>query len=262
MKELDKIHYNWNFITNAVFKVDFPKVLELSLSNPPSRFQEKIGDRFPILEEKPGKFFEVAIPKEIKKEDIIVKQEEIGKWDFYNKERSKSVVVTPEWIALEYFKYDSFDEFDSDIEFVFQTFFDIYGVIKIAKRVGMRYINQIKLQSGDPLDWNNLINPALVAVTRDFIKKERKDDVKKSMHMVIIKEKDCEVKFQFGLFNSEYPNTISRKEFALDYDCAIREEIEVHEVFERAKQFNYIIGNWFEYSIEEGLRSIMKGEKK
>jgi len=35
---------------------------------------------------------------------------------------------------------------------------------------------------------------------------------------------DYFIRFQYGWFNSEYPNPIARKEFLLDYDCSSTNE--------------------------------------
>ncbi len=77
------------------------------------------------------------------------------------------------------------------------------------------------------------------------------------MHYLELKEEGYNLKFQFGLFNSEYPNPISRKEFVLDYDCSTNEETDILEIFDKAKEFNKKIHEWFEKSIQDGLRDIM-----
>ena len=136
-----KIHYSSNFLTNVIFKIDFPKVLELGVGKAPFEFQNKIKDRFPVLEETPGKFVEFAVPKTVK-DDLKITQEEVTKWDFYNKERTKAIVVTPNFISLEYLNYyNSFDEFLGDIDYGVKLFFDMYDVIKVINRMGLRYIN-------------------------------------------------------------------------------------------------------------------------
>ncbi len=263
MVESVNASYISNFLTNVIFKVDFPKVLGLGISAPPVEFQEKIKDMFPNLEEKPGKFIEVAVPKASSGGEIQVVQEELIKWDFINKERTKTVVVTQDFISLEYSRYKTFDEFSHDIESAIRPFFDLYNVIKVVNRIGLRYINQIKIPSGDPFDWNDLINPSMFSVVREFVKGEYKKNVKRCVQSLDIKEKDSDIRLRFGMFNSEYPNPIARKEFVLDYDCYLREELDVHEVFDRVKALHFNIKHWFEESIQEGLREIMRrGEVK
>ncbi|MEN4007279.1 MAG: TIGR04255 family protein [Methanobacteriaceae archaeon] len=79
------------------------------------------------------------------------------------------------------------------------------------------------------------------------------------MHSTIIevREDDYLLRFQFGLYNTEYPSPIARKEFVLDYDCYIEGEIDILELFKRSDECNKIIYSWFERSIQDELRKEM-----
>ncbi len=248
--------YKTNFLTNVVFKVDFPKILELNEQNPPAKLQEKIREKFPDLKEIKKQY--IKFDTKLTGENVEVKQEKTISWKFSNKEKTKNVFVDSEFIYLEYNKYTKFQEFLEDIKFIISIFFEIYPV-KISKRIGLRYVNQIKLPEGDPLDWNGLINESLFDVTNRFI--DEKDNLRRSMHSLEIKENEHNLRFQFGSFNSEYPNTIARKEFVLDYDCYTVEETDITDVSIKAKEFHEIISKWFEKSILDGLRDKMKSDK-
>ena len=208
--------YKSNFLTNVIFRVDFPPILSLDSRNPPTKFQSEIKDSFPILEPKPGKLYEIEISQEVPK----VVETKVTRWQFFNKEKTKVVDVASNAIILEYFVYRNFKEFFNDVDLVFNKFFNIYDVVKISNRIGLRYINQVKIEKGNPFDWENLINPELVLVNRDFISSIK--DIKKSMNLLEFQTQVCNLKFQFGMFNSEYPNQIALKEFALYYDCSIK----------------------------------------
>lgn len=244
--------YSSNFLTHAILRVEFPQILGLDKTNPPVKLQNEIKDIFPILEEKSGKFIEFKIDKE---EPARVSETELVRWHFYDKEKTKVVEVSPTWVTVEYFKYKDFKDYSECYEWVFRKFFDIYNVVTISNRLGLRYINEIKIEKGNPFDWKNIINNELVCIERDFI--EQKQDVKKSMHMLEAKVEGYDLKFQFGMFNSEYPNPIARKEFVLDYDCVLREEIDINEIYGKAIESKKIISAWFERSIGEELRKIM-----
>lgn len=255
-EEIDMNNYKSNFLTNVIFRVDFPKILGLDSKNPPTQFQSEVKDKFPILETKLGK----SVQLKISKEPVNVVETEVLRWQFFNKGKTRVVDVASDAITLEYFVYRNFKEFLDDIEWVFNKFFSIYDVVRICNRVGLRYINQVKIEKGDPFDWNNLINPDLVFVNQDLI--ENKESVKKSMHLLELKTTVCDLKFQFGIFNSEYPNPIARKEFVLDYDCILKEELEIGEVYGKVKAFNDVITSWFEKSIRDGLRDILGKEEQ
>lgn len=247
--------YKSNFLTNVIFRVDFPPILSLDSRNPPTRFQCEIKDSFPILEPKPGKLYEFEITKELAK----VVTSKVARWQFFNKERTKVVDVGSDAIILEYFVYRHFKEFFNDVDLVFKKFFNIYDVVKICNRIGLRYINQVKIEKGDPFDWEDLINPELVLVNRGFISSIK--GIKKCMNLLEFQTQVCNVKFQFGMFNSEYPNPIALKEFALDYDCSLKEELEIGETYGKVKDFNDVATYFFEMSIGDKLRKIMSKVK-
>ena len=77
------------------------------------------------------------------------------------------------------------------------------------------------------------------------------------MNLLEFQTQVCNLKFQFGMFNSEYPNPIALKEFALDYDCSLKEELEIGEVYGKVKEFHNVATYWFEKSIGDELRKIM-----
>ena len=247
--------YKKNFLTNVIFKLDFQKILELNEKNPPSEFQKKIADKFPITNELRNKLLEFETKKET--EDVSVKQERTLSWEFMNKEKTKKVIVDSQFLIVEFLKYTTFEEFFQDIKFILGIFSELYCV-KISKRIGLRYINQINIPSGDPLDWNLLINKDLFGLTKNFL--SDKDPILRSMHLLEVKQESYTLRFQFGLFNSEYPNPIARKEFVLDYDCFSVEEKETSDIFSRIEEYHAVIRNLFEKSIMENLIKIMNGE--
>ena len=242
--------YKSNFLTNVIFRIDFPKILGLDKEKPPAEFQEKISDRFPISKEVEGKILDVlAAP-----DTISFKQERTVEWEFFNKEKTKRVHIASNFLYVEYHKFNNFGELQEDMRFIFELFLELYPV-KIVNSIGLRFINQINLESGDPMNWDNLIHPSLFSITQDFTSDE--DEVLRSMHLLDIKENEKKLRLQFGISNSEYPNPIARKEFILDYDCRINEELETSEVYRKGREFYGIIDKWFEKSIENGLREIM-----
>jgi len=247
--------YKKNFITNVILRIDFPKILKLSEKKPPSELQNIIIDKFPILEEKRQSKIDTKIMKD---STVDVKSTIIVSWSFLNREKSINIFINPEYLTIEFYKYKNFTECFKNIKYIINNFIKLYP-IKIINRVGLRYINKINLATGEPLDWNNLIHPSLFSVSREFI--NNKDSLLKSMHLLEFNEKEYRFRFQFGLFNSEYPNPITRKEFILDYDCMTTEEIEVSETLDKVKEFNLIITTWFEKSILDGLRKEMEDVK-
>lgn len=134
-------------------------------------------------------------------------------------------------------------------------FRDIYPSNRI-NGLGFRFVNQIDLKPPrKPLNWKGLIKPELTSVLDSFVVDT--NNISRSLQFLEFNEEDHRLRFQFGLFNSEYPNLISKKEFLLDYDCVTIGELSVNDITKITKQFHEIIYDLFEASIDEGLKELM-----
>jgi len=252
--EPQKTIYKRNFITNVIFRIDYPKILNLSEKNPPSKFQDTIIKRFPQIKENRQSKIKTEI---VKDSTFNINAESSVSWSFLNREKTIKTTIDSDYLIIEYFRYKNFTEFFKTIKYILDNFMKLYN-IKIVNRLGLRYINQIKIDTGNPLDWDNLIAPSLFSVSKDFVKESDRNSISRSMHLLEINEEKNKLVFQYGMHNSEYPNPINRKEFILDYDCISKEEIEKVEIFNTIKIFNTIISKWFELSIMDGLRKEME----
>jgi uncharacterized protein (TIGR04255 family) len=253
--ELKVENYTKNFITNVIFRIDFPEVSKINQSQPPSEFIDKLKEKFPIYNQLKGESFEL----ESKTNTRTIKQKEKIAWRLTNSEKNKIVMIDPAYLTFETFKYTNFDDFIEDIKFIFTNFFLLYPV-EYANRIGLRYINQIKWHiKGNPFDWTNLLNSNLYSIPKNFISES--DSIQRAMNVLEIEEDDYYLRFQFGLFNSEFPNPIARKEFVLDYDCYTEDQVDTSEIYKKVEEFNKIIYKWFERSIDIELRSYMRDNK-
>jgi uncharacterized protein (TIGR04255 family) len=252
LEEQNVKKYKSNYLTNVIFRVDFPKILDLDLKKPTAEFQKRIYKKYPLVKEIGIDSVELNFQEE---GDVRTTKEKGRAWEFSNKESTKKLFIAPDHFFIEYLEYEHFKELLKDIELIYDAFTELYHV-EIAIRIGLRYINEIEIKEGYAFDWSNLINQSLYSLTRDFTSKDEK--VLRSMHLLEVLEKDYNLKFQFGFANSEYPNPIARKEFVLDYDCSTTQNTDISELIKIAKEFNLIIYNWFERSIEEDLRKKME----
>jgi len=242
--------YQRNFLTNVILEIKIPKILELVKEKPPSDFQKKIVDYFPSINEFKGEFFKFT--------QRSMKQEKRTGWEFINKEKKMRIFFEPETIEIEFRKYSTFEDFIKIVKIVLDTLIGIYP-IKIANELSLRYINQIYLKSGNPFKWNNYIKKSLFHFPKDFFNNQAKP--LRYLNALEIKENEYNINFIYGIFNSEFPNQINRKEFTLDYKCFTKEDTEISDVIEITQQFHEILDKWFEMSILEGLRKKMGVEE-
>ncbi|MBL6751086.1 MAG: TIGR04255 family protein [Nevskia sp.] len=169
---------------------------------------------------------------------------------------SKIVALSHNFLSLEYGaeQYSDSRDFLDNFVFVHRVFCDLYRVDPV-NRIGLRFINQIKLDQGSALDWTGIIRPDLVAGVLGGLPPDMR--LTRSMHQLLAVQDDVNLVLNYGLFNTEYPNPIARRNFVLDLDFSISGEIRSGDLLARIADLNQRGENLFESIIENGLREIM-----
>jgi uncharacterized protein (TIGR04255 family) len=179
-------------------------------------------------------------------------------WQHREKEGGDKIIsLSFDFLAIEYnqSEFKHFPEFNENFKSIYSAFQELYKV-KEFPRIGLRYINEIDIPEGNPLDWDSLISESLVSSVKAGYVDGMKLSI--SMHQLHTIKNDISVLFQYGIFNPDYPNPVARKQFILDYDCYIPSPTADSEVLECVKQLNSVAEEMFEQSIENGLRDRME----
>jgi len=248
---MENKRYGKNFLSNVVFKLDFPTLSDYG-SEKIGEFQKLIKKDFKMLQEHKGKIYEHKFEGI---EQIEAKTTEIQKWMFFNETKTRVVSFEFNNIIVEFKEYSSFEDFLKIIDMVTKSLFELFPSI-VSTRLGLRYINQINLEEKHPFKWDNLLNKSLLD-SMNFI--SDKEDMSRHITSIELNKEDYRLRFQYGIANSLYPSPIIRKEFVLDYDCFTFESLESpEEITRKVKEFNKVISDMFEKSIEDGLREIME----
>lgn len=244
---MPSITYKKNYLTQVIFKVNFPLIAELTKDVPPD-FKEKVSVNFPILE--PVKMSNIkvdATPGEVKTE-----REEMTIWRFKDKEERVFIELNCDYLAIVIKNYINYSEFEKIISDITTIFFDIYKDL-VINRLGLRYINQIKLEEKTLYDWTGYLDSSLIA-NLGFV--EKQDSIRRAMSFLEIAiDEETKLRLQYGVFNSTYPGKLLNKEFVLDYDCSTEVQFDKKNLNEKSKKFNDIITEYFEKSIEDNFRS-------
>ena len=132
-ESIEKI-YKENFITNVIFKVNFPKILNLSEQKPPTKLQKIINEEFTGLEVKRIPHINTRIMKD---STLDIKGTTKILWIFINQEKTKKVEIEQDSLSIEYLRYNNFTEFFQTIKFTYKKFIDLYN-IKIINSLGLR----------------------------------------------------------------------------------------------------------------------------
>lgn len=241
--------YKKGYLTNVICRIDFINRLNFS-TDQINRLKNDISEDFPNMKDMDVSFIEVMMSSE---EDRTIRKK--GKvYEFAHDD--KLVRIEPECLVFEFKQYTGFDQFRELVKKVLNSLGLLNNSVR-SKRMGLRYINQIRLDEGDPFDWNGLIVDSLVpntAYTKD------KNVLSRSLGWVDLTYNDFYVRFYYGMFNSEHPNPIARKEFVLDFDCYTEDEQDLSDVSTLLDRFHEKIKEMFECSILDDLRQIMEVE--
>ncbi|MCF6267609.1 MAG: TIGR04255 family protein [Desulfuromusa sp.] len=238
--------YKKNYLTNVIFKIDFST---LNYEEFVDEFSKKIKDSFPLVEKKIIKEHKA----EIKEEGSVLSESSDNCYVFFDSNKERKVSLFKNYMAVELFKYKDMNDFRETVSFVFDIYNKLYKNVDY-RRLGVRYINQIVLEKGNPFIWKDYISSYLTSVSDSFF--NRDGSLSRSMSQVVLNKDDYKLNFNFGMFNSEFPAKISRKEFVLDYDC-YTEFVDGDSVHEILDKFNHEIKFLFEKSINNGLRKNM-----
>jgi uncharacterized protein (TIGR04255 family) len=247
---IQDIRYKKNYLFRVIFRVDFSSEIQQSREKLVA-FEKDVKPTFKRADDQTLRGFQATISKD----GFTHEEAKIPLYKFTDTEKAKILTFEPSALTLELAKYTVFDDFKEITDLVLNQFRKVYGDITVA-RAGLRYINTItlpKTKSG-AFKWDNLIATELISAI-DFPKNP--EEITRIMTVLELKKSDYRVLFRFGLYNSEYPNTIAKKEFALDYDCYTTEECELAEIPELITTFNNEIRNLFEASIKKALRDKM-----
>lgn len=252
MKNLEKICYEKNYIKSVIFRIDYAFISNIRTIIP-EEFLIKVIEKFPKFETKEIITQTINV-KELK--TVSSSQNNFNNFEFSTEDNNKKMVISANYFTMEYKIYEEFNEFKTSVEMAFNALKDL-GYILDINRVGLRYINEIILEKGNPFQWDGIINESLICGTNNF---PNLSNISRKMTQVNFNYEDDFVNFYYGIANSEYPAKISKKEFVLDYDCSTK-IIKPNEVLNKLESFHTIIQELFEFSIGEELRKEM-GEKK
>ncbi len=242
--------YKNNFLTTTICRVDFSPI-------PIEQFDAKCGTLIPLIT--------ALLPTYTKRKFIewetkimdntkVDESKESSLHEFFDSSKHHKFVLTYNYLSLECSKYVNFESLEQIIQRILKLVLEAFTDIRI-QRLGMRYVNQIKIKEGDPLDWTSLVKSSLINNVDNCI--DNKSKVSRSLSQMTLNEEDYKITFTYGLYNSEFPNRIARKEFLLDYDC-YTDLFERNDIYTLLKVFNAKINDLFEKSIEDGLRTIME----
>lgn len=244
-----EICYKKSFLRSVIVRVDFPSNIP-DLDKQLPAVSKGIMKIFPIAESKKS----IARELQISPEDLRQKKTEFTTWQFLGKDREKTLTIIPDAIFVEYTTYGSYQVMKDEFLGALKTFFDTYQ-ITMCSRLGLRYINDISLESGDdPLAWSDYLHEKLLGILAFYPEQQY---VARAFHNLEMNFGEFNLRYQFGMHNPDYPAPIKKKSFILDLDAYYQGPQDIAEIPDNLDKFHGRIQEIFEASITDQLREVM-----
>src|SRR6266487_3278837 len=90
--------------------------------------------------------------------EITRKKTEQTIWNYYGKDREKHLAIGPEFLFVQRTKYSTYEDFKKEFFDVLSRFLEAYPETVIS-RFGIRYVNDIRLDEANAMEWDRYLNP-------------------------------------------------------------------------------------------------------
>jgi uncharacterized protein (TIGR04255 family) len=249
----EDVKYRRNFLTDVIARVDLVSPINGLADVIPKELSTYALKSFPIDEPKRLFHQEVAFGPD----RLATRRTEATEWNFHGKNREKRLAITREHFFITYKEYETYEPLRESFVGISDQFFKTFEEAQ-PSRIGLRYINTVKLINGDPLDWTGLINDDLLGM---FSFKVPYTNPSRIFHNTEYKYEEFNLRFQFGIHNPDYPAAIRQKVFILDFDAYFNGFFDHNQVADMLDGFHGAVQVLFERSITDDLRAIMNAEE-
>lgn len=145
-----------NFLKSVVCQIRVQPIFKIA-SEAPAQFQEKIRKNYPVVQK------EEAVQVDVQGQ--AMQQRSLGNtWRFISEDGYWAVTLDSAFIAFEAKTYQSFTDFRSRFEDVYDAYLTTYEPSR-PERIGLRYINVIRPINVRTLkDWKSWVKPELMGL--------------------------------------------------------------------------------------------------
>jgi uncharacterized protein (TIGR04255 family) len=246
-------HYKKNYLKQVLFRIDFT----LNELGGFDEFKEKLREyhvaRFDNVEKRQLKVTNLTVDSN----SIVNELGEREVWFLESTESGNKLNITTDSCVLEYSTYANATYLITDIENYINTFLNMHQ-IKEAKRIGLRYINEVNPVGIKKVnDWTTYVHDDLLAYDAFSLSGKTLTRV---LNHVEFKADDVNVAFQYGIWNNKYPSPITNSPFILDIDCSTRLPVDLED--KNPSDYAQLLSNkaseLFEEVIKDKLRNDME----
>jgi uncharacterized protein (TIGR04255 family) len=243
-------NYKKHFLTQVIIRMDFPASINGLARTLPKEIKDAAIELFPIPE--PKKF--IAKELQISKQPTKEESKEGTDWVFHSNDKGKTLIVAQDNLNITYRTYESFEILKNDFTRMAEAMFKAYPELQIS-RLGLRYINEIKLPANNVFDWHEYLDDNLLAL---FTVPKETSKIARAFNNLVLNHEGIMLRLQYGMFNPDFPALIRKKIFILDYDAYYNGPQDFEEIKSRIDIFHGLIEASFEQSIKNKLRDLME----
>ena len=244
--------YKRNFLTQVIARVDLASPVSLIENQLPKAISQAALDKFPIAEPKNRVIPEVRVSSEqVHTPEMRVFTE----WNFHGTERQKHATIIPNAFFVLCNRYEQYESFRDDFCSIATAFFAACEDAQ-PSRLGLRYVNELRIPGQDPLDWKDYLDPNLLAM---FEYKIEGGKPARIFHNVDFVFDNFSLGFRFGLHNPDHPAPIRQRVFVLDFDAYHQGLLDSTDIPKELDSYHLQIQKLFERSITKKTREVLNG---
>lgn len=175
----------------------------------------------------------------------------------YSDNNGNSLFLSNKSIVFQFDNYQSFEHVKNRVFPIIKELFNIAPSLTIV-RSGMRYINLFKDGSIKPLKryFNSQVSSSLEPLSPSSLSEI---EMTRKICLAEFRIANTFLNFRYGYINPDYPQTLRKNDFTLDYDCFKKETLcSSEEIFDFMDNAHYYIQKMFENSITDSLREVIK----
>lgn len=263
--EHNAIKYRKTFLDQVIIRIDFQETILNNDDIFTSEIDKTISTFYPRREkDRIIRFNSVNVVLDTKNQgEPTTKNETFDgiQREYLSTDGNNKLIISNQFIIFEINQYNGFSEHFKCIREILSTFF-VKNKLTTA-RTGVRYINlfksdEIKLQKNY---FSSEIAASLVP-KMDINPVSDELSIVRSMNLSeYLLGSGARLNFRYGMYNPDYPSSLKKNDFALDFDCFSNEIFSnSDDILKCITEGHSAIQKVFERSITEVLRKVMKNE--
>ena len=242
--------YPHNFLKNVTARIDFGKNYYGISSAVPGAVQAVLKESFPFVQRKKAiaEQMQVISETEVKRSHVNENH-----WFHQAKDGNKTICLAPNFMWLDYKKYEDFADLKSTFSGVTEALNESLPDFSV-NRFGLRYLNEIELTDPNLTDWEAFLDKNLLSI---FNLADDRTKISRAFHNLELNYGDMNLTFLYGMHNPDYPAPLKQKKFVLDFDAYIVNPQSQPDLMVNLELMHERILAFFEKSITGKLREII-----